>query len=146
MRISTRSISLFRDLVTVGRAGRGQGTSPRSSLSAGCRFRTVHCRAWSASFTTSARKEELVLPRYRLRARPLSESIFASLGAYFRAYLHALDNAGADGAPACRDPRLGPARITYVKGPRDLLAFLPSGCHRVRFCSGRPRFREGMPR
>jgi hypothetical protein len=112
MRISTRSISLFRDLVTVGRAGRGQGTSPRSSLSAGCRFRTVHCRAWSASFTTSARKEELVLPRYRLRPGPLSESIFASLGAYFRAYLHALDNAGADGAPVCRDPRPGPARIT----------------------------------
>jgi len=43
MRISTRSISLFRDLVTVGRAGRGQGTSPRSSLSAGCRFRPLSC-------------------------------------------------------------------------------------------------------
>lgn len=31
---------------------------------------------------------------------PLSKSIFASLDAYFRAYLHALDNAGAAGALA----------------------------------------------
>ncbi|CAL1673528.1 unnamed protein product [Lasius platythorax] len=70
-----------------------------------------------------------------LAAGPLSESIFASLGAYFRAYLHAFDNADAAGAlvwdrRAPRTMRQG----TYVKGARAIrFAFLLGGCHRDLF-------------
>lgn len=70
-----------------------------------------------------------------LAAGPLSESIFASLGAYFRAYLHAFDNAGAAGAPVWdrRAPRARCARHIRQRSSRDLLAFLLCGCHRDLF-------------
>lgn len=64
-------------------------------------------------------------------AGPLSESIFASLGTYFRAYLHAFDNAGAHVGP------MGPAHDApghiRQKSSRDSLAFLLDGCHRDLF-------------
>lgn len=50
-------------------------------------FRVPHCRPLRTSFTRPEKER-----RTRAAGDPeLSESIFASLGAYFRTYLHALD-------------------------------------------------------
>lgn len=102
----------------------------RELLSLKCGFQVAYCQISSAFFMTSemrrTRAAEMV------PADPLSESIFASLDAYFRAYLHPLDNAGAAGTSVSdwRASRVVSKAHTYVKGARDLFAFLPGGCHR----------------
>lgn len=97
-RISTRPLALLRvsPAEESARGSRWKGTvSPRAFVD----------RVWisgPALSGSSGPPLRLAVKRWTraaesFPARPLSESIFASLDAYFRSYLHVLDNAGAAG-------------------------------------------------